>query len=116
MKRILMSVLCITIIFSLYSMDAQKDRNAGRSLWPHEGMFRQNLESNRGAFISTGPSQTIQVGIDMFVAQSRCRRIFRGGFWQVDTQHNRCRRVADAALFTALVGQLELGALCRGCA
>ena len=81
MKRILMSVLCVTIIFSLYSMDAQKDRNAGRNLWPHEGMFRQNLESNGGAFISTGPSQTIQVGIDM---------LDRGG------------SAADAALASAL--------------
>ncbi len=81
MKKVTMAALCAFIFVSLFGLDVQKLRDFDGSEWSRIEASRHARLNNRGVIITTGPSQSIQVGIDM---------LDRGG------------SAADAALASAL--------------
>ncbi len=66
MRRVSMTVFSVLVFVSLHSMDVQKSRNFDWKERPWIETFRNDFQNNGGVLISTGPSQTIQVGLDMF--------------------------------------------------
>lgn len=81
MKRVFLTVFSALAIMSLHSMDFQKFRNFDASDRSLIEVSRNDLQSNGGVLITTGPPQAAQVGMDM---------LDRGG------------SAADAALASAL--------------
>ena len=81
MKKIFTTALTILIFVSLYSMDVQRKRKIYTDQSPRTEPSSHDMQNNGGRLISTGPSQSEQVGIDM---------LDRGG------------SAADAALASAL--------------
>lgn len=65
MKKVIMAALCAVIFVSLFGLDVQKFRDFDRSERSWIEASRHARLINRGVVISTGPSQSIQVGIDM---------------------------------------------------
>ena len=65
MRKIMMATLVVLAFVSLHSMDVQKSRNFdwNQRSWVEES--RRDLQSNGGTLISTGPSQSVQVGTDI---------------------------------------------------
>lgn len=65
MKRIMVAILTILLIVSLYSMDVQSSHDVERSRRPWTESSREGLRQNAGTFISTGPSSSVRVGVDI---------------------------------------------------
>lgn len=65
MKKIFTTVLTILIFVSLHSMDVKKKRKIYTDQSPRAEPTSHDMQNNGGRFISTGPSQSAQVGTDI---------------------------------------------------
>lgn len=65
MKKFFTTVLIVSAFVSLHSKDIQKSQKDNWNRQPWTELSRNELQDNRGTVITTGPSQSTQVGIDI---------------------------------------------------
>ena len=65
MRKIIVTVLIVLAFVSLHSMDLKKSGDVEGNQRPWKEASRRDFLNNQGILISTGPSQSVQVGNDI---------------------------------------------------